>query len=403
LGLLEKFLEFVAKIQYNYKTIIIGLMLIFSVFMFFGLGKVYFEGDINKMMPQQLPIYQLNNKINDEFAGQDTVFILIMIDDTIKEKTSINDIRDKQVFEYVKSLEESLYQVSSVENVISISPVIDMMNMQGIPLTNENIKNVLSNIPDISGLISSDYKKMIVIINTDVGTAEEKVKELTNLVNDKIDTFSLPAGTTVEVTGSPQIVVTLIQLLKSDAIYTLVLASVIIILLLIILQRSISKALLIYLPILLGIIWTLGTMGWMDIPIGIATAGLGAMILELGVEYGVFILTRYHEERDKGNNQLDSLKVSVPGVGASILGSGTTTIIGFLALSLSFMPMMQMLGLSLAIGIFYCIIAAVFIEPVFIIIEENLELYLLKRKKNSIENHKRFKTHLNKNVKGIRK
>jgi uncharacterized protein len=400
-GLLEKLLEFVAKIQYKYKSIIIVLMLIFSIFMFFGVEKVYFEGDINKMMPQQLPIYQLNNKIKDEFSGQDTVFILIMLDDEVKEKAHLNDIRDKDIFEFVVKLEESLYQESSVENVVSISPVINMMDAQGIPITNENIKDILKGIPEISGLISRDYSKMIMIVNTGVGSAEEKVVALTDLMNDKIDAFSLPSGVTVQVTGSPQIIVTVLQLLKSDAIYTLFLASAIIILLLIILQKSISKALLIYLPILLGIIWTLGTMGWLGIPIGIATAGLGAMILGLGVEYGVFILTRYYEERDKENSQLDSLKVSVPGVGASILGSGTTTIIGFLALSLSFMPMMQMLGLSLAIGIFYCIIAAVFIEPVFLIIEENLELYLLNRKKKSINNHKRLNSNVKKNKKEV--
>jgi hypothetical protein len=66
-------------------------------------------------------------------------------------------------------------------------------------------------------------------------------------------------------------------------------------------------------------------------------------------------------------------------VGIGILGSATTTIVGFLALTLSVMPMLQHLGLSLALGIFYCLLAALFIEPVFIIKMEEWEYHFANR------------------------
>jgi uncharacterized protein len=54
-----------------------------------------------------------------------------------------------------------------------------------------------------------------------------------------------------------------------------------------------------------------------------------------------------------------------------VIGSGMTTIFGFLALTLSVMPLLQKLGLSLALGIFYCLAVAVLVMPSMIIIEEN--------------------------------
>jgi len=111
---------------------------------------------------------------------------------------------------------------------------------------------------------------------------------------------------------------------------------------------------------------------------------IGAMILGLGVEYGTFLVTRYKEER-KSKNQLNSLQIAVSGVGSSIIGSGLTTIVGFLALTLSIMPMMRDLGLTLALGIGFCLIIAVFANPSMIILEENFEKWLInyKHKKNS--------------------
>ncbi|PIN69562.1 hypothetical protein COV93_05020 [Candidatus Woesearchaeota archaeon CG11_big_fil_rev_8_21_14_0_20_43_8] len=185
--------------------------------------------------------------------------------------------------------------------------------------------------------------------------------------------YSSPAGVKIRFTGTPSIIVTIVTILGSDAIFTLILASIIILILLSVMQRSVTKGIVIFIPIFLGLIWTMGTLGWLDIAISFATAGLGAMILGLGVEYGIFMFTRYKEEKDRGLNQEEALLIAVPSIGSAVLGSGTTTIVGFLALTLSIMPMLQNLGLSLALGIFYCIISSLIIGPIIVIFEEDFE------------------------------
>jgi hypothetical protein len=113
------------------------------------------------------------------------------------------------------------------------------------------------------------------------------------------------------------------------------------------------------------------------------------MILGLGVEYGVFMLSRYHEERIQNKSQEDSIMISVPAVGSGILGSGLTTTMGFLALTLSFIPMLQDLGLSLALGIFYSLISAVLISPlIFMVLETTIyksDKYLFKYFKKRVK------------------
>jgi len=163
-------------------------------------------------------------------------------------------------------------------------------------------------------------------------------------------------------------------------------AAVIILILLILIKRSFTRGVLVFTPLVFGLTWTLGLMGWFNIPLSVATVGIGAMILGLGTEYGIFLVERYEEEREKGKNQKDALITALPSVGSGIIGSGTTTIVGFLALLLASMPMIQHLGETLALGIFCILFATIVISPALILLEERsiekvekLELKFLKK------------------------
>ena len=79
------------------------------------------------------------------------------------------------------------------------------------------------------------------------------------------------------------------------------------------------------------------------------------------------------------------MMVALPSVGSAILGSAITTIAGFLALLLAAMPMMQNLGLTLAMGIFFCLMAVLFVSPVLILLEEKLFVRLENRRKTKGE------------------
>lgn len=385
MGFLEKILKHIAGLQKKYALPILLVVLFITIVIGLGIGNIRLETDMNKEMPQELPIYVLNDKITATFGGQDTIMVLIMLDNDQDTKDTPKDIRDPKIMQYLLDFEESLSTESSVSGVMSASTFF-----KGLPIDSiESIKSYEAMIPQLSNFFSRDYSSTFMLVTTDIGGSEKKIKEIVNLIDEKIDVLSSPAGTKTMVTGSAPVQNTIFTLLGQDAVFTLVLASVIILILLFILERSIFKGILIFTPLLLGLIWTMGTMGWLGIKISIATAGLGAMILGLGVEYGVFMYSRYEEERNKGKNQLESLQVAVPAVGSAVLGSGTTTIIGFLALTLSIMPMLQKLGISLALGIFYCIIAAVLVEPVIIILEEQMQQQITEKLKRTYEHKKK--------------
>lgn len=396
MNLFRYLLSKLASMQKKYPMIILVFFLLFSAFMGVGFFNVKFQGDMSKEMPTHLPIYQLNDKITDKFGGQDTIFVLFQINDELEKKALYNDIREPAILDYMVELENSLIHESSVDDVISVATYYKKYKQSVPNPTLEDTVSFFKSNPVLQNFVNSDYKIAIMMIKADVGSGEEKVSALTKMIDDRIKALSTPSGVKIQVTGTPNIIVEILRLLRHDSVYTIMLASLIIFGLLLVTINSFQKTLVVFVPLLFGLFWTIGAMGWLNIKISVATAGLGAMVLGLGVEYGVFILSRYDEERKKGFNQEESIKFAIPAVGSAILGSGFTTMVGFLALTLSVLPMMQHLGLSLAIGIAFSIIAAIILEPAIMILQENFDYWLVSFNEKNMKRKKQIHARLKK-------
>ncbi|MBD3387344.1 MAG: MMPL family transporter [Candidatus Altiarchaeales archaeon] len=361
---LERLLGWLADIQYRHHVAIVAAAVVITAFMAQGVTKVYMEGDIEKSMPHDLPYYQNKDIVDSKFGGADTILVVVELDHGSNIKNRPHDIRDPRVMQMLIDLQSQLEGESKIDRVMSAGSFFP----QGVPQTTEGVKTVLKHIPGSDGVFNKDYSITLLYAYANVGFSEKNVKSFTGIIQDNIDSVPKPPGVKLSITGGPPMVDTMMSVLWGDAVYTITLAAAVILFLLIILQRSIYKGVLVFIPLSLGLTWTLGAMGHMNIPLSIATVAIGAMILGLGVEYGVFVVERYMEERErKGRGQRESLHVAVTGVGGAILGSGTTTIVGFGALTLSVLPMLQDLGKTLALGIASCLIVALFVNPAFII------------------------------------
>jgi len=96
------------------------------------------------------------------------------------------------------------------------------------------------------------------------------------------------------------------------------------------------------------------------------------MIIGIGIEFGVFVVNRYLEELNKGTERNIAIQKGVSGVGRAILASTTALTIAFLALGTGDLTIMADMGIALAIGIIYAMLAALFVNPAFIVIEDKI-------------------------------
>ena len=372
---LETNLKKLAEFQKRHAKELALFFIVLTVILGIGLKDLSINSDVRTEMPLELPIFSLNDRVSDTFGGKDTVVIAVQLDESVDLKSAVRDIRDPGVIRSLIFLDEELRDEESVTSITS--PASFFRGRKSV--TDEEITDTLRNNPGAEAFFSRNYKTTLMYISADLGASEEKIKSFNALIKKHLDAAPKPPGVKFSITGAPVLRITIFDLLRRDAAVTLAFSAVIILLLLFAMQRSIMHGLLIFVPLSLGLIWTMGTLGWLGIPLSVATVALSSMILGLGVEYGVFVVSRYREERAK-LSQIDSLKTTVHGIGTAIIGSGLTTIVGFGVLSFATMPMIQHLGQTLALGIAFCLLAALFVNPVLILLEEEYEVRNTRRK-----------------------
>ncbi|KAF5437691.1 hypothetical protein C5S35_02775, partial [Candidatus Methanophagaceae archaeon] len=300
--------------------------------------------------------------------------IAVCLEEETDAKDIVRDIRDPKVIESVVELHERLEAESSIEKVQSIAPYFQ----DRVPDDLEGVKKKLASAPGAEKFFNDDFSIMLVYASPIAGLSEEKVKAATELIQKDVDRTTKPAGVEYKITGMAPLINELLRLMREDMVFTTVIAAIIIFVILALLERSLTKGFLVFLPLIFGITWTFGTMGFLGIPISVSTVMIGSVIIGLGVEYGIFMVSRYYEERER-HTSAESLKIAITNIGSSTFGSAATTTAAFFALTLAAMPMIQHLGQTLALGIIYCWIAAAIVNPCFIIFEERIEAKVLAK------------------------
>ena len=364
---LQEGLRKLGELETKHYLVFSLLLLLITGMSLVGIARVHIESDFSKFDPKGIPAIDLAKRLDKEFSSSSSIIILVQLDDSKDIRSQIADIRQPEVMEFLVRLEKNIKNEKNVESVFSAGTFFQ----QGVPPTLEETKSVFQMIPQSSQLFDKSYSFTPVFITADVGADSSKVEALNNKIKEIISESGAPAGIKIIVTGEPSLFSVVFNYIINDAFFTLIVATAVIFLLLLIMNRSFKKALVIITPVILGILWSAGALGWLGISITIATAAMGAMLLGLGIEYSIFLNSRYIEEKaTKKTNEAIITALSTTGV--STVSSGVTTIIGFAALILSIFPMLADLGKTLAIGITLVLISTMVSEPLIIVLEDKI-------------------------------
>lgn len=103
----------------------------------------------------------------------------------------------------------------------------------------------------------------------------------------------------------------------------------------------------------------------------VVTTLLFSILMAVGTDYAIFIVSRYREERVKGSSRQEAVHASVTWAGESIATSGATVIIAFFAMTISSFPMVQVMGLVLGLGILVALLVSLTLVPSILLLVGN--------------------------------
>ena len=156
-------------------------------------------------------------------------------------------------------------------------------------------------------------------------------------------------GPQVQLTGVNVVSERLRHRVWRDAAIATVLGTLLIIFLLALDFRRLSEAVLASVPLVLGLIWMVGTMVLIDIQVNIMNIFVVTMIIGIGIDYGIHIVHRYRDEEaraDQGGNLVAGLGETAKAVLLASLG----TVFGFGSMITSHYPGLQSIGYVAILG-----------------------------------------------------
>jgi predicted RND superfamily exporter protein len=120
------------------------------------------------------------------------------------------------------------------------------------------------------------------------------------------------------------------------------------------------------LPSLLAVLVKFAIMGWVGIPLGVATSMFAAMTLGIGVNCAIHLLEGCHQAQAAGLTPTAALSRSVALTGPPALINTVAVSLGFGVLILSQVPANARLGILLVVGLVNCLLASLAILPVLL-------------------------------------
>ncbi|MCL0074413.1 MMPL family transporter [Dehalococcoidia bacterium] len=108
-------------------------------------------------------------------------------------------------------------------------------------------------------------------------------------------------------------------------------------------------------------VWTFGLMGFLGVPLSMATMAVLPVLIGLGIDYAIQFHNRYQEELAGSDSVAEAVIISAtrmfPAAGMALVA----TIIGFITLYISEVPMVRDFGIMLAVGVLLSYVAALFL------------------------------------------
>lgn len=157
-----------------------------------------------------------------------------------------------------------------------------------------------------------------------------------------------------------------------DTIRNLFVALIVILIVFVVSFRMLSGPLLAMVVLIAGITWDVGLAYLFIGRLNILTATCAVILLGLGVDYAIHIISAYTEFRHKGKSIEEALYETFTRIGAGLVTGAVTTAVAFLSLIFTSYPAFREFGFVIGAGILCCLLASMFFLPSLLVIKEKM-------------------------------
>ena len=367
------------------------------------------EFDFNDFLPEEVEITQHFHYLQDEFSTSNE-FSFIYISGSVATFDVFNEMNNTQYEladgdKWVNTEQSAMFSpLNGMRDLANDNSEINPFDFYNntfeelfnskdkngdlVPDTDEDVRELLDwimigegkTIPNmVSNFIyydeeEEDYTVAYILVNTKsknayfkevVSELEKDTRPLEKLEDEgKVDS--------VVVTGAPAIIDVVINTINETMIgsiaYTILLSFIILTAVFWYTDGQPLLGIISMLPVLLVLVWILGTMVTIGYTLNVMTILIGALTVGLGVTYAIHISHRFIEEMEHHHSLEKAVNNTVKNTGSALFGAAMTTVLGFGVLFFAILPPMKQFGTMTALTILYSFLSSVWVLPSMLVI-----------------------------------
>lgn len=332
-----------------------------------GAIRININNDPQSFLDRESPIHSRSEILAKQLHGMQTFTIVFSAgyDGAFKDPVLLNEIKKVQDFiEQIKIFDATL---SLVDLVALLNREIndgsdEYFRIPAAPELNRYLTDTVSR-SDIEPYVSADFRQAIVRVWHDLSASYElsralnRLQEFTGTLDKRLD---------VRFTGADILVNAAANSLVAGQTKSLLGLIIVIFTIISVLFMSFKAGLIVLTPNLIAAVILFGLMGYLEIPLNIATVMVAAVTLGIAMTYTLHLMIRYNEEIREEASERIAMERTVRAEMKSIVQIAVGLALGFaVLLAASLKPVIYFGGLS-AVMMLIALVVNLFVAPILL-------------------------------------
>ena len=357
----------------KYKIAALSFLALSTLVMGYFAIQVKLSYEFTKAIPEDNPKFVIYKEFVKKFGVDGTTMVVGFQTDSFFTTTVFNQVADLQ--KEIKTI-PGVTEVVSVPSAYTI--IKDSASSKFIPHKIFNApyisdsalvadKAILESLPFYKNLMynpSSNAYIMAISFIPDSINSVARSGIIKNL-QSKLDAFVSKSNLKVHISGLPYIRTILADRIKKEMQWFLIGSLLLSAITLFLFFRSISATLLSLSVVVMGVIWSFGTMVLLGQKITLLTALIPPLIVVIGIPNCIYFLNKYHTSYKESKNKQEAIEQMVGRMGIVTLFCNITAAIGFFVFAFTKSPLLKEFGWVSGLNIMALfLISLLFIPPV---------------------------------------
>jgi uncharacterized protein len=369
------FWDYIASRILRNRVFLLILVLLFTIFMAFQWKNMRFTFTEANLLPDDHEVNIQYNLFLEKFGEEGNLVVLGFKDEKFFSEKNykaweqfVAEIKKDKATELTLSIEDlRVLEKDTIAQKFKLIPFINNDSISDTYLKAKE-KEFYNNLPFYEGMLfnkeSGAVRFAIYLDKKIVNTKARKAFIEKHLSQEKISAFEKETGLDLRVSGMPYIRTLNANSITSEIGLFVGAALGITSLLFFFFFRSFRATMISMFVVIIGVMWSFGTLGLLNYEITVLTAIIPPLIIVIGIPNCIFLINKYQQEIKNHGNKAKSLQRVISKVGNATLMTNLTTAAGFGTFIFTDSTLLKEFGIVASLNIVFLFFLCLIIIPI---------------------------------------